>query len=215
MDDILAALWRAQAREGLTIMVIFMQVINAPINWKKAQCEACIQWCGWEISFDYDTIKLSQTKILKLLQLITELLQTPKVCRKLLERTIGLMVWASSISLHLRPHLAPLYADLDSPPGSQYAVPAPLWQTFRSALSTDLQMPACLSGLFIPPGARILEYKGRRLHCKSDLPEIPPQPKCNLFAPLTQRHGTQDCEEKVWRASNGSPPPSPRAHRDL
>ena len=114
VDDILAALWRAQAREGLTIMVIFMQVINAPISWKKAQWEACIQWCGWEINFDYDTIKLSQTKILKLLQLITELLQTPKVCRKLLERTIGLMVWASSISLHLRPHLAPLYADREA-----------------------------------------------------------------------------------------------------
>ena len=73
VDDILAALWRAQAREGLTIMVIFMQVINAPISWKKAQCEACIQWCGWEINFDYDTIKLSQTKILKLLQLVNDL----------------------------------------------------------------------------------------------------------------------------------------------
>ena len=113
VDDILAALWRAQAREGLTVMVTFMQVINAPISWKKAQCEACIQWCGWEINFDYDTIKLSQSKILKLLQLITDLLQTPKICRKMLERTIGLMLWASSISLHL----APLYADLYSPPG--------------------------------------------------------------------------------------------------
>ena len=173
VDDILAALWKAQAREGLALMVIFMQVINAPISWKKAQCEACIQWCGWEINFDHDTIKLSQNKISKLVQLIGEILQKPKVCRKLLERTIGLMVWASSISLHLRPHLAPLYADLYSPPGSQYAVPAPLWQTFRSALSNDLQLPACPSGLFIPPGARILEYKGRRLHCKSDLPEIP------------------------------------------
>ena len=103
--------------------------------------------------------------------------ETPKVCRKLLERTIGLMVWASGISLHLRPHLAPLYADLYSPPGSQYAVPAPLWQTFRSALSTDLQMPTCPGGLFIPPGARVLECKGRRLHCKSDLPEIPASAK--------------------------------------
>ena len=63
VDDILAALWRAQAREGLTIMVLFMQVVNAPISWKKAQCKACIQWCGWEVNFDHDTIKLSQSKI--------------------------------------------------------------------------------------------------------------------------------------------------------
>ena len=105
VDDSLAALWRAQALEGLTIMVIFMQVINAPIGWKKAQCEACVQWCGWEINFDHDTIKLSQTKILKLLQLIEDLLRTPKVCRKLLERTIGLMVWASSPPAALSPSI--------------------------------------------------------------------------------------------------------------
>ncbi len=214
VDDILAALWRAQAREGLALMVIFMQVINAPISWKKAQCEACIQWCGWEINFDYDTIKLSQNKISKLVQLIGEILQTPKVCRKLLERTIGLMVWASSISLHLRPHLAPLYADLYSPPGSQYAVPAPLWQTFRSALSNDLQLPACPSGLFIPPGARILEYKGRRLHCKSDLPEIPATAKVQFIRASNPeashtRLRRESVESLKWFTSTISQSPQP------
>ena len=35
------------------------------------------------------------------------------------------------------------------------------------SLSNDLQLPACPSGLFIPPEARILEYKSRRLQIGS------------------------------------------------
>ena len=135
VDDLLAALWRPSAIDGLALLIIFMQVINAPISWKKAQCQACITWCGWDVNFDYDTIQLTKGKISKLQEQIAELLSQPKACRKLLERTIGLLVWATSISLHLRPYLAPLYSDLNSPPGSQYAIPAPIWQIFRSSLT--------------------------------------------------------------------------------
>ena len=61
-----------------------------------------------------------------------------------------MLVWATSICLlHLRPQLAPLH----SPPGCQYAIPATLWQTFLSALTPALQLPACPVGLYIPVGA--------------------------------------------------------------
>ena len=56
-------------------MIMFMQV---PIGWKKAQCEACIQWRGWEINFTHDAIKLAQAKIDKLLQQIEPYSKTPK-----------------------------------------------------------------------------------------------------------------------------------------
>ena len=167
VDDLLAALWRPSAIDGLALLIIFMQVINAPISWKKAQCQACITWCGWDVNFDYDTIQLTKGKISKLQEQIAELLRQPKACRKLLERTIGLLVWATSISLHLRPYLAPLYSDLNSPPGSQYAIPAPIWQIFRSSLTDQLQMHTCP---VIPPESKILEC--RSLHCKADLPEV-------------------------------------------
>ena len=147
-----------------------MQVSNAPISWKKAQSQACVTWCGWDVNFDFDTIQLTKGKIRKLQEQIAELLRQPKACRKLLERTIGLLVWATSISLHLRPHLAPLYSDLNSPPGSQCAITAPVWQTFRSSLTENLQLPTCPVGLYIPPGSRILKYRGRRLHCKPKVP---------------------------------------------
>ena len=147
VDDLLSAI------DGLALLIIFMQVINAPISWKKAQCQACITWCGWDVNFDYDTIQLTKGKISKLQEQIAELLRQPKACRKLLERTIGLLVWATSISLHLRPYLAPLYSDLNSPPGSQYAIPAPIWQIFRSSLTDQLQMHTCpVANAYVPGG---------------------------------------------------------------
>ena len=181
VDDLLAALWRPSAMDGLALLIIFMQVINAPISWKKAQCQVCITWCGWDVNFDYDTIQLTKSKISKLQEQIAELLSQPKACRKLLERTIGLLVWATSISLHLRPYLAPLYSDLNSPPGSQYAIPAPIWQIFRSSLTDQLQLHTCPVGLYIPTGSKILEYRGHRLHCKADLPEVPASAKTQFI----------------------------------
>ena len=210
VDDLLAALWRPYAAEGITLMVIFLQVINVPISWKKAQCEACITWCGWEINFNHDTINLAQSKITKLLQLFQTLLDEPRACRKLLERTIGLMVWAPSISLHLRPHLAPLYADLYSLPDSQYALPAQLWQTFRSALSTDLKLPACPIGLYIFNAARVLEYKGRRLQRKTDLPECPASAKVQFV----RASNPEATHTRLRRESNGSHRPSHRVRTD-
>ena len=193
VDDLLAALWRPSAMDGLALLIIFMQVINAPISWKKAQCQACITWCGWDVNFDYDTIQLTKGKISKLQEQIAELLSQPKACRKLLERTIGLLVWATSISLHLRPYLAPLYSDLNSPPGSQYAIPAPIWQIFHSSLTDQLQLHTCPVGLYIPTGSKILEYRGYR---KSQ-----PQPRLNSSEPQTPRQHTPVYAGKVLKAS--------------
>ena len=42
VDDLLTALWRPQAPAALTLIVIFLQAINAPISWKKAQFQDAI-----------------------------------------------------------------------------------------------------------------------------------------------------------------------------
>ena len=81
----------------------------------------CLAWCGWEINFAHDTIQLMKTKLVKLEDLITTPLDKRKVLRKTLEQCIGLLIWATSIALHLRPWMAPLYADLHSPPGSMHS----------------------------------------------------------------------------------------------
>ena len=47
--------------------------------------------------------------------------------------------WATSIALHLRSWLAPLYSDLNSPPGSMHSTPAQMWSVFRASLNKGLK----------------------------------------------------------------------------
>ena len=144
------------------------------MSWKKAQFAQAINWCGWTVDFEMDTIQLISNKLTKLEgQIDDALLKTKKVDRKALEKCIGLLVWATSISSHLRPFLAPLYSDLHSPPGSMYLTPATRWQSFRSLLTRDLVVYREATGFFLPGKAKVLEYAGRKTHSKDDLPEVP------------------------------------------
>ena len=174
VDDLLSALRKENARELFAIMIIFFAAINAPMSWKKAQFAQAINWCGWTVDFEMDTIQLISNKLTKLQgQIDDALLKTKKVDRKALEKCIGLLVWATSISSHLRPFLAPLYSDLHSPPGSMYSTPATRWQSFRSLLTRDLVVYREATGFFLPWKAKVLEYAGRKTHSKDDLPEVP------------------------------------------
>ena len=141
--DLLSALHKENARELFAIMIIFFAATNAPMTWKKAQFAQAINWCGWTVDFEMDTIQLIGNKLTKLQGQIDALLKTKKVDRNALEKCIGLLVWATSISSHLRPFLAPLYSDLNSPPR-----------------------------FFMPWKAKFLEYAGRRIYSKDDLPEV-------------------------------------------
>ena len=168
VDDLLMALWRANA-----IAIIFFSAIGAQMSWKKAQLQDNITWCGWDLNFAMDTIQLTQNKLDKLLEQLQALRDHKKASRKSLEKTTGLLVWATSISPHLRPFMAPLYSDLHSPPGSQYAIHANLWQAFRSALTNNLHLQQPVLGIHMPQGCKLLEYSNQRLHTKADLPEVP------------------------------------------
>ena len=58
--------------------------------------------------------QLVSAKLTKLDALIKALLGNRRVPRKTLEQCIRLLIWATSIALHLRSWLAPLYSDLNS-----------------------------------------------------------------------------------------------------
>ena len=173
VDDLLSALHKEQARELFAIMIIFFAAINAPMSWKKAQFAQAINWCGWTVDFELGAIQLIGNKLTKLQGQIDALLKTKKVDRKALEKCIGSLVWATSISSHLRPFLAPLYSDLHSSPGSMYSIPATRWQSFQSLLTKDLVVHREAIGFFLPWKAKVLEYAGRRIYSKDDLPEVP------------------------------------------
>ena len=143
------------------------------MSWKKAQFGDQISWCGWDLDFALDTIALAQGKLHKLQQQLRGLLATKKVSRKALQQCLGLLVWATGTSAHLRPQLAPRYRDLNSPPGTMYGIHAQQWRLFLDALSTDLHFIKPVTGLHLPLKTKILEYAGRRVYAKADLPPIP------------------------------------------
>ena len=149
MDDLLCALFRDSAPDMFALVVLFFCAIAAPISWKKAQFQDSLVWCGWEINFSHDTIQLVSAKLAKLDALIKSLLGNRRVPRKTLEQCIGLLIWATSIALHLRSWLAPLYADLNSPPGSMHSIPPQMWSAFRASLTKDLKTSHSLPGLWI------------------------------------------------------------------
>ena len=76
-----------------------------------------------------------------------DLSQAHKVPRRAPEQCLGLLIWATSISKHLRPWLAPLYS------GN------------RTTRTTH--------GLWIPAQAKVIECSGRPIRCKADLPVAP------------------------------------------
>ena len=131
VDDLLLCLLRHKAPEQLALTVAFLTVIGAPISWKKAAFGDQLVWCGWKFCFATESICLAQPKLDKLRAQLLSLLEHKRVPRKELESCLGRLMWATSVSSHLRCFAAPLYyADLHSPPGTQYPIPPRSWPQF-------------------------------------------------------------------------------------
>ena len=75
-DDLLSALHKENARGLFAIMIIFFASVSAPMSWKKAQFAQAINWCGWTVDFEMDTIQLIGDKLTKLQGQIDALLKT-------------------------------------------------------------------------------------------------------------------------------------------
>ena len=170
VDDLLAALLRTSAHESLLIIVLLLSCLGAPISWKKASVGDSLIWCGWKFNFAYETVELCAAKRLKLSSQIQSLLSKPKVPRKDLEACIGLLMWATNISLVLRPYIAPLYRLLNSPPGANYSIAPRMWPLFLHCLDSRAVFVREAMGLSIPLNSRVIEWGNRPVHCKADLP---------------------------------------------
>ena len=170
VDDLLAALLRTSAHESLLIIVLLLSCLGAPISWKKASVGDSLIWCGWKFNFAYETVELCAAKRAKLSSQIQSLLSKPKVPRKDLEACIGLLMWATNISLVLRPYVAPLYRLLNSPPGANYSIAPRMWRLFLHCLDSRAVFVREAMGLSLPLNSRVIEWGNRPVHCKADLP---------------------------------------------
>ena len=137
VDDLLTLLQKQQCTRPVCILLAFLTCINAPISWKKAQLSAEVVWCGWNFSFAFETLHLAPAKLAKLRNQLQTLCKSRKVQRKLLEATLGLLMWATSTCPHLRPYMAPLYRDLHSAAGTLKLIHPRLWQQTHEQMATS------------------------------------------------------------------------------
>ena len=173
VDDLLLMLHRRCFLEQVTLVVVFLLLLNTPISWKKAQLGDRITWIGWEINFQFDIVQLTESKVAKLVGVIEDLLQHKQAKVKTLQTLIGLLIWFTSVARYLRPHLAELYRCLHSPPASLYSVAPQFWQEFRSLLDASATVVRTSPALCLPLGGRVVEYSHIPIRGKEDIPPMP------------------------------------------
>ena len=177
VDDLLVLLARNAFVEQLALLICFLTAVHAPISWKKAQLGHEVTWCGWTFNFDFETVQLAAGKLDKLQTQLQELARSRKIPRKLLERALGLLMWATTTCPQLRPYLAPLYRDLHSGKGTLHSIHASSWQTFLDALDDNAVVVSKPAGLWLPLGARLLEVGSITITGKASVPRVPPSHK--------------------------------------
>ena len=173
VDDLLLSLLHSRAPQQLAFVVAYLSLVGAPISWKKAAFGPSITWCGWQFCFRTETVCLAQPKLDKLRAQLLQLLQHKRVPRKELEACLGLLMWATSISSHLRCFTAPIYSDLHSPPGTCYPVPPRSWSQFLWCLDASCKIVRDASYLQLPLQARVIEVRGKPVRAKTDIWPIP------------------------------------------
>ena len=136
-----------------------------------------VTWCGWTFDVFCETVTLAAPKLAKLRHELLQLAKQSKVRRKELEATLGLLQWATTLSPHLRPFLAPLYKDLHSCKGTLHSINARNWQNFLDSLDGDARLTKTPLNTWLPRKAKLLEVGGLKIQSKKDVPLVPPSHK--------------------------------------
>ena len=136
-----------------------MQVFGLPISWRKADLHCAIDWIGWRFNFSIGTIYLQERKRLKLLDLISQLLDHTRASKKTLEKFLGLALWITQIFPQMRSSLHYLFGDLHKPPGTQYSVDPGYWPITVSCLTDNLMFSTRPAGTAIPAGSKLISVR--------------------------------------------------------
>ena len=153
--------------------VVFLTILGTPISWKKAQIGNCITWIGWEFDLLHNTVQLHPDKANKLFDSLAEIVAAKTTTAAALERILGLLIWFTSVCRHLRPHLAPIYKCLYSPPATLYSVPASTWPQFVRCLDSAAIVVQNHHNLMFPIGGKVVEVGHQIIKDRCDLPLAP------------------------------------------
>ena len=167
VDDFFFLFPSGTASIQFTLSIILLQVIGAPLSWKKLEYDSSIEWNGWSIQPALMTAQLPKFKHDKISALIDALLDNP--CRKNLEKIIGILLWATSLVHHVRFLLTSLYRDLYSIPATNYSIPPTQWEYFLRLLNDSATITVSNS-LHLPLEAKVVEFRHSPITAKDQLP---------------------------------------------
>ena len=128
VDDFLFLFPNSTAPVQFALAIILLQLIGAPLSWKKLEFGSSIEWNGWTIRPSQMTESLAAFKAQKIRNLVSNLQQQP--CRKNLEKIIGILLWSTSIIHYARFRLISLYRDLFA-----YSIDPTHWEHFLDTLT--------------------------------------------------------------------------------
>ena len=154
------------------VVIGFCQTFGFPLSWRKLQLAATVQFIGWELHFRAEAFCLPAPKVQKLLEAVNFVLKATKLCRKDLERIIGLLHWVVQISPTLRPWLCSLYHDMERPLATNFSFSAFAWQQLPTCLDSDMIFSRTPPGTSIRVGSRLLSVRHVDVKCKADLTQV-------------------------------------------
>ncbi|CAE7226768.1 unnamed protein product [Symbiodinium sp. CCMP2592] len=154
------------------MICMFMQIMGVPLSWHKLQIAVRVTWIGWDFQYSAGIVLLKESKRLKLLGMVQDLRQNPRLTKKDLERFIGLALWATSLFPVMKSMLHTFYHDLYSPAATNYSIPPERWHEIARYLSQDLHFTVTPPGTGIPIGSKMLSARHQDLHSLQDLEKV-------------------------------------------
>ena len=133
---------------------------------------------------------------------LQQLLQGRKLQCKKLEATLGLLMWATSTCVRIRPCLASLYRDLRSAAGTLKLIHPQFWQPLLDCLDDSAKVTAHPPGLWLPIKARVTFAGNAKITCNQDLPKVTPAQK-GVWISVADL--TADQARSNWPQLSGSP----------
>ena len=123
---------------GAALLLGLCQAFGYPLSWKKLQLGPEVVWIGWQLCFRSLAFRLPNSKIVRLLQALHDVLEPASTTVKSLEKLIGILHWVMQMCPQLRPH--PPRPHPPTPRGYAFCT------SIKTALLRPTFLPACQCG---------------------------------------------------------------------
>ena len=181
VDDFLFFMDAQAMPLAAALCCIFCQITRIPVSWRKSELGSVVTWIGWQFNFRAGVITLPRPKLEKIKSYLAELRRSRKTTRKLLEKTIGLLMWITQIFPLMRIWIQYLYQDLYLIPATHYSMDPGDWPKLAEHLSDSLEFVSRPLHSAVPLGSTLIAVRHTTLQSKDDLQKVRISPDKRLW----------------------------------